>query len=255
MILASMPHSKPSGTYFERRNGKYTLSMQASEKIGLPYGPIPRLLLVWITTEAVRTKKRTLTLGKSLSSFMRQLDIKPTGGVNGSITALKEQMRRLFSTMINCSYDGSERIAGVNLLLVDEYHLWWMPQNLQQLDETKESTITLSERFFEEITKSPIIFYMDALKLLRKSPMALDIYMWLTYKNSYARESTLIPWEYLQMQFGAGYPDDARGKADFKRHFKAALKKVSVVYEDAGKSRFSENGLFFIPGRPHVPKI
>jgi hypothetical protein len=254
MVLASMPHSEPKGAYFERKNGHYTLSMQANQKIGLPYGPIPRLLFAWITTEAVRTKQRTLVLGKSLTDFMRQLDLTPNGGPRGNITALKEQMKRLFSTMISCTYSDEERDAGVQMLLVDSYDLWWTPKSPEQLG-LMDSTITLSEKFFEEITKSPVIFYMEALKALRKSPMALDIYMWLTYKNSYSRNPLTISWESLQLQFGAGYPNDAQGKADFKRKFKEALKKVSIIYEAAQKLQPVKTGLRYIPGEPHVPKL
>ena len=253
MVLASMPHSEPETTYFERRNGNYTLVMQANQKIGLPYGSIPRLLLAWITTEAVRTKDRELILGSSLADFMRQLEIEPTGGRKGTITALREQMKRLFSTTISCTYSDEERDAGLNMLLVDKYTLWWHPKDPEQ-KTLWESSITLSELFFKEITTSPVIFYMDALKTLRKSPMALDIYMWLTYKNSYAKNPLTISWESLQAQFGAGYPSNPRGKADFKRKFREALKKVSAVYPEARKLKAGEYGLKFIPGSPHVPK-
>jgi hypothetical protein len=254
MVLASMPHSKPQETYFERKNGHYTLALQANQKIGLPYGPIPRLLFAWMTTEAVLTKDRTLVLGKSLAHFMRQLDIAPTGGRNGSITALKEQMKRLFSTMISCTYSNEERDAGVQMLLVDNYDLWWSPKDPEQIG-LMDSTITLSEKFFEEITKSPVVFYMEALKALRKSPLALDIYLWLTYKNSYADSPTIISWESLQLQFGSEYQNNSRGKADFKAKFVASLKKVAVVYDDAKKLKVSKGGLKYFPGKPHVSKL
>ena len=39
----------------------------------LPFGNIPRLLLAWVCTEAVRTQRRELVLGSSLSKFMRKL--------------------------------------------------------------------------------------------------------------------------------------------------------------------------------------
>jgi hypothetical protein len=253
MVLASMPHSKPKETRFERKNGKYTLSMQSDEKIGLPYGPIPRLLFAWITTEAVKTKQRTLVLGKNLSDFMRKLDLEPTGGKRGYITALQEQLRRLFTSTIRCIYSDNEQEAGIQMLLADNYDLWWTPKNPKQIG-LMDSTITLSEKFFNEVTQSPVVFYMEALKILRKSPMALDIYMWLTYKNSYSREMTVILWESLQMQFGAGYPDDARGKADFKRKFKKALGKVGTIYEAANKLKALPKGLLYVPGDPHVPK-
>jgi hypothetical protein len=41
------------------------LRLQSGKPIGYPFGSIPRLLLFWITTEAVQTKVRRLELGKS----------------------------------------------------------------------------------------------------------------------------------------------------------------------------------------------
>ena len=45
MVQATLPHRKVEGTFFERKNGNFTLSMQAHPSIGLPYGSVPRLLL------------------------------------------------------------------------------------------------------------------------------------------------------------------------------------------------------------------
>jgi len=254
VVLASIPHSKPKETYFRRQNGDYTLKMIADPEIGLPYGSIPRLLLAWITTEAVRTKNRELVLGESLAGFMRQLDIEPTGGKKGTITALRQQIKRLFATMISFTYSDNEHDAGVNMLIIDGYDLWWSPKNINQTGLWK-STMTLNEKFFKEITSRPIVFYTYALKLLRKSPMALDIYMWLTYKNSYSKNPITIPWESLQLQFGASYPMTTQGKQDFKRKFTEAIKKVKAVYPEAKKVEILPEGLRYVPGQPHVPKI
>jgi len=53
---------------------------------------------------------------------------------------------------------------------------------------------------------------LRVLKVLR-SPMALDIYCWLTYRNSYLRKPSRIPWGALAAQFGADY----QARKDFKR--------------------------------------
>jgi hypothetical protein len=67
---------------------------------GLPYGSIPRLLLARLTTEAVRNQSRDLVLGDSMSAFMRQIGLMPTGGPRGYIRALKDQAMRLFASTI-----------------------------------------------------------------------------------------------------------------------------------------------------------
>ena len=41
----------------------------------LPYGNLPRLLMAWVSTEAVRTQSRELVMGRSLSEFMRTLGV------------------------------------------------------------------------------------------------------------------------------------------------------------------------------------
>src|SRR5262245_4804846 len=90
LVQATMPHSKVEGNEFKRRNGAFKLTILADSEVGLPYGSIPRLLIAWLTTEAVRTKQRELILGDSLSAFMAQLDLTPTGGRWGTITMLRE---------------------------------------------------------------------------------------------------------------------------------------------------------------------
>ena len=48
----------------------------------LPFGNIPRLLLAWVSTEAVRTQSRVLVLGASLSEFMRKVGLDLIRGSN-----------------------------------------------------------------------------------------------------------------------------------------------------------------------------
>jgi len=104
ITLASLPHSRVAGNEFVRRNGAFTLSIMAPREIGLPDGTVPRLLIVWLTTEVVRTQSRELVLGDSLSGFMRELGLVPTGGRWGSIKRLKDQTERLFAASITAIY-------------------------------------------------------------------------------------------------------------------------------------------------------
>ena len=63
LVQATMPHNKMDSDVFERRNGAFSMAMIAHPRVGLPYGTYPRLLLSWLTTEAVRTKNHILVLG------------------------------------------------------------------------------------------------------------------------------------------------------------------------------------------------
>ena len=95
---------------------------------------------------------------------------------------------------------------------------------------------------------------MRVLKALRKSPMALYLYCWLTYRMSYLNNTTKIPWAALQAQFGANYADDAQGIRNFKKKFLQALKKVTLVYPEA---KIVDGGQVLIlkPSSTHIPRI
>jgi hypothetical protein len=248
LTQATMPHSKQEENTFTRRNGNFVLQMTAVDGAGLPYGALPRLVLSWLATEAVKTKNKEIILGDSLSEFMRNLDLVPTGGRWGSITRLKEQMTRLFSTAIVAKNEDETNHKQRNFLLVEDVDVWWEPQNPGQAS-LWESSVTLSDKFFREIIDNPIPVDVRALKALRRSPMALDIYCWLTYRMSYLSNRTAIPWELLQMQFGAEYKLTRQFKAKFLEH----LKKVQTVYPDA-KLETEGEGLILMPSAPHIAR-
>lgn len=248
MVQATLPHRHVDGPVFERKNGAFRLTLMAPPATGLPYGTIPRLLLAWMTTEAVRTRERELVLGESMSGFMRELGLVPTGGRWGSITRLKDQTTRLFASTVSAVYEDGQRTALLNRSVADSANLWWHPKAPDQAG-LWESTVTLSEPFFREVIERPVPVDMRALKALKRSPMALDIYVWLTWRLSYLRTATEIPWPALSVQFGADY----RRVRDFKAAFLAELRKVLAVYPDARVNE-GDTGLMLAPSPTHVRK-
>ena len=246
LVQATLPHKRVVGNEFTRRNGAFTLNLLAPSAVGLPYGTVPRLLLAWLTTEAVRTRSRDLVLGDSLSSFMRELDMMPTGGRWGSITRLKTQTQRLFSTTVDCFYTSEERTGMVGYRIADRAMLWWHPKAPDQA-ALWQSTVSLSEPFFREVVEHPVPVDMRALRALKRSPMALDMYAWLTYRMSYLSRTTEIPWGALAAQFGSDY---ARLR-DFKGAFLGELRKVLAVYP-AARAAEGDRGLVLKPSRPHI---
>lgn len=258
LTQATMPHKATEGNEFERRNGAFTLTMFAPSKVGLPYGAIPRLLIAWLTTEAVRTKSAHLQLGTTLSGFMAELGMLPHGGRWGNITRLKTQTNRLFQCMVSCDYALPEGQGGEfhneGYRIAKASHLWWHPTNPDQAP-LWNSSVTLSGDFYDEVVNNPVPIDMRALKALKGSAMALDIYCWLTYRNSYLKSKTSIPWQSLQMQFGAGYPmNTAQGKRSFKYKFCEQLKKIRVIYPDA-LIEVETDYLVLKPSPTHVGKI
>ena len=81
LALCSLPRTNPkTRLQYVRRNGPYTLYVTVSAGAKLPFGNLPRLLLAWVCSEAVRTQSRELVLGRSLYEFMRKLGMEDRSG-------------------------------------------------------------------------------------------------------------------------------------------------------------------------------
>lgn len=257
-ILASLPHRDPGDVpVWQRRNGKYSLTIQPSmtidesgqpTSIGFPFGTLPRLILVWLSTEAVRTKDPVINLGTKLSKFMCSLGMESTGGKNGTITRLYDQMERLFSSTISCVYAGDDSWENSGFRIADASTcLWWKPLNLKNTCRSGNLTVELGSKFFTELLNHPVPVDRRVVKALQQSPLAVDIYTWLTFRMSYLRKDTLIPWESLQDQFGSEY----NRRCDFKVNFKKCLRKVCTFYPAANVTPL-EVGLLLKPSKTHI---
>jgi len=253
LVQATMPHKSTPGTEFKRTNGTFTLTILSPSEVGLPYGTYPRLLLAWLTSEAVKTKNSELVLGPTLSGFMNELGLIPAGGRWGTISRLKDQMMRLFSSYVSCRVAADTEALGVGFPVAFKYHLWWDSKSPDQA-ALWLSTVTLSQDFFREIIERPVPIDMRALKALKRSPLALDTYCWLTYRLSYLKKRAQIPWPALQAQFGAGYPGTPQGQRNFKKNFLKHLRSVLVVYPQA-KVEEGSYGLVLKSSKPHVPQL
>lgn len=253
MVMATMPHSKPKDHIFKRTNGNFTLTMSGDPEIGLPYGSLPRLLLAWMTREAKVKKSPTLELGKSLSAFLNTLKLSQSGGVRGDATRLRNQMMRLFSTHVSCIYQNDRRGVCISdqYLVARSFKLWWDPVKSNENKIFEHSTITLAKDFYEEITSRPVPVDFRMLQALRRSPLQMDIYVWLTWRFSYLRKSTLIPWDLLSNQFGSNYSTSKQGLRDFKREFLKSLHIVISIYHNANVE-IRDDGIVLKESRTHV---
>lgn len=264
LVQTTLPHRDPGEEHlWGRQNGKCAFTIQPGVEpgpdgkpklVGLPYGTIPRLLMIWVATEVIRTQNRKLILGSNLSEFMSKLDLVPTGGRWGTVTRLREQMKRLFSARISFSYgekslsDDLEQYV-IKPINIGETHLWWDPKNPAQ-NTFVESHLMLSEEFHESILEASVPLDMRAIKAFKQSPLELDIYTWLTYRCAKLRKPTPeIPWASLANQFGS----DFSRLRDFKARFIKHLKNVLVIYPDA-KVEEGETGLILKPSKTHITK-
>ena len=173
MALCSLPRTNPGNRHqYKRVNGPYKLVMVAGADNKLPYGNLPRLLMAWVSTEAVRTQSRELVMGRSLSEFMRSLGVYSSAG--GVATRLRNQMRRLFHCTVSLIYEDERGAASASSLVADRTEFWW---NERKPDEPMlwDSKIYLGEAFFNEIIRHPVPLDMNTLTALKRSTLGLDL--------------------------------------------------------------------------------
>ena len=257
LVQTTLPHRRQSGSHYTRTDGRFTLRITDVGGAGLPFGSYPRLILIWMTSEAVRTTSRELELGASLSRFMAELGLQVTGGHWGTIPRFRDQMQRLIGAAISMRWeqetDGQQKAAGENLLLADRFQLWWTPQILPTVP-SPASSITLSEKFFGQLVAAPVPLDLRAVRVLKQSPLALDLYAWATRRVSYLERPTLISWEALRRSFGAGYADTPQGRVKFRAKALDALRRVCNVYS-ALRLEVEDSGVLLLPSAPHVPRL
>ena len=230
LALCSLPRTdRGNRKEYVRSNGPYTLGMSAGINNKLPYGNIPRLLLAWLCTEAVQTRSREVTLGRSLSEFMKKLDLHyDGGGPHGIRTRLRNQMDRLFHTQISLIYEHNHARASISSLVADRTSLWWDPKRPDQT-ALWNSTIRLGENFFEEIIQHPVPINMNVLNALKRSSLGLDLYLWLLYRTFGLHQPLRLSWRQLYRQFGAD-PDQAADKRPVDNFRTDCLRELTKIH-------------------------
>ena len=254
LALCSLPRTNPGTRHqYKRANGPYKLVMVAGADNKLPYGNLPRLLLAWLCTEAVRTQSRELVLGRSLSEFMRTLDIYSTsGGTSGGRTRLRNQMKRLFGCSVSLIYEDERGQATVSSLIARRTEFWW---NERKPDEPSlwESKIELSEDFFNEIIRHPVPLDLNTLTALKRCSLGLDLYLWLAYRTFALRAPLRLSWRQVYRQFGL-HPtkaSDKRTVLNFRRKVLRELKKIKIAWPDLNYAT-APGVLILLPSTPPI---
>lgn len=99
------PRSYREQLYFFRECGKVRLVFDAGVlpsggefiQTALPYGVLPRSILMDVFSYAVRYKITEIYLGKSAARLMRRLGLRPVGGKRGNYANLNSQLNSLLA--------------------------------------------------------------------------------------------------------------------------------------------------------------
>ena len=182
---------------------------------------------------------------------MKTLGVYSSGGGNVH-TKLRNQMKRLFGCTVSMIYKDEHGEQFVSSLIAERGEFWW---NERKPDQSSlwDSKIYLGEAFFQEIVRHPVPLDMNTLSALKRSPLGLDLYLWLVYRTFPLRAPQRLSWRSLYRQFGV---DPARASdrvtvRNFQRKVLRELKKIKLAWP--GLNYATAPGLLIL--HPSTPTI
>lgn len=253
MCQVGLPRRRTDSRSFERHNGHVSIRLDAGSLFDghrfvdqpLPYGPIPRLVMVHISSEAVRTRRRAVEVGDSMRQFLLTLGMQSSGGRRGSYRALRNQIQALAACRLTIGMQADRRVTTLDVKPIKRFDAWLHADGSQQT--LWPGSLELSAGFYNSLADHAVPLDHRALAKLKHSALALDIYTWLAHRL--CRVSKLqgvrLSWANLREQFGQEY----RSSKDFKKEFRHALRQVEVVYPEARIGDFF-GGLTLHPSPP-----
>ncbi len=255
MIFAALPHKAIKSGIYKRTDNLVTLSVMNDPDIGIPYGRYPRLLLAHICTLAKRSRERRIVLGDNQADFMRRLGLNPDStGKRGQVSLVKNSAIQLFTAAIRWRENGENKFNFKNIEVASQGSLIWTPHSSAGgLDNYEwQGFIDLSESFFNQCIQHSFPVDLNVVHALRSS-VAIDIYIWLTYKMNVLSKPVKITWRQLKFQFGSEYIDTPLGIKNFKAKFLGQLKLVLEHYNVNIHS--TSDYLELRPSNTHIPRF
>ena len=249
LAVTSLPHKECPETIYERSGGannEIVLHVKSGEDIdkkpvGVPYGAAARLLLIHMASEAIKTNSPTVEMGAGVTAFMRRIGV-TVGGKN--VKLYREQFKRLSL----CRLTFFEKFAKHTLvengtfikraLIDDEGGMEW--QSLVELDDI----------FYRSLQKHPLPLLESAIHQLSGSSLALDIYIFLSYRLHVLDKPTLITWPGLHSQFGGNF----NALKTFKQHFRMPFNQATAAYPQA-RVVLDDKGLLMNPSDSPIKPI
>lgn len=240
LAQVGLPYREPGGRDYIRQSGRAHLVISAGHlldpqtrqpiPLGIPYGAKPRLLMIHLCSQAVRSQSPEIEIASSMSAFMRELGLQVTGGKRGTVGRFKEQLNRLAAARMQLMFDMGDHGTVLNQApMIQKFEVWFPSDARQRV--LWPSTVTLSSEFFDSLKDHALPLDPRGVRALQHSARALDIYTWLTHRLPRVRGRTgdKVSWAALQGQFGGATSDPKH----FRRLFNTALRQALAVYPDA----------------------
>lgn len=245
--MTALPHRAIQDLVWIRQGANVRLKVESGadardHQVGLPYGAVARIILLYLQTRAVKTRSREIELGRSMRLWLTSMGL-DTGGENYRL--VREQSRRLSLcrlTFYNVLESGTIITNGSFVRSAIIPH----EDKGTQLTLWQEA-VRLDEGFYQSLIDHPLPLREAAIRQISRRSMAIDAYIWLAYRLHSLNKPVPITWRALYEQFGAGFQ---RVRA-FREKFKEPLTLALAAYPEAIVN-IDDNGICLYPSPPPV---
>lgn len=250
--LTALPHRRITEAEWVRETAGLTLRVESGKDergtvVGIPYGSVARMILLYLQTEAVRTRSREVELGRSMNGWLTTMGVN-NGGKGYS--QVREQSWRLSLCRLTFFSTSEEGRQITNGGFVRNAILPSRPDDPNTQLSLWRERVVLDEAFYTSLIEHPLPVRETAIRGLVHRSMAIDLYVWLAYRLWQLKRVKRVPWPALYAQFGAGF---TRLRA-FRQHVQEPLGLALSVYPEARVEVDEETGLTLHPSPPPVPE-
>ena len=250
--MASLPYKRVDGPIWKRVVGppgrEIALLIESGvdrdgKPIGIPYGAVARIILIYLQGEAVRNRSREVELGASMNDWMARMGMARGGHTATTVRAQARLLSRCRLTFLQHS-DNTEMVTNGA----------FVRNAILPLDtDTRQGAlwqerVRLDEGFYQSLIEHPLPLREAAIRQIANRPMAIDLYIWLAYRLHVLRSPCKVSWPQLHRQFGASYGAERA----FRRFMLPNLELVLAVYPEATVNVDEKKGLTLHPSAPPV---
>jgi hypothetical protein len=249
--LTGLPHKKLPDDAIWRRKGHYlTLVVdpgvrENGSRIGIPYGSRARLILLYLQTRAIQTNCAEIELGRSMREWLSRMGVGDSGKNYADFRAQAERISACNLTFFWEQAGGGHGFKKSSLV-TEGLRLSFGDSRQGEL---WQDTVRLSDEYFRALRDHPVPVWEPAIREISDRSMAMDIYVWLSYRLHSLRRPTPIGKPALFDQFGGGFATTG----SFWQAFKAALAFALAVYPEA-KVEVVDGGLILHESAPPVER-
>jgi Plasmid encoded RepA protein len=216
------------------------------EALAVPSGTLARLLLIDWQTEAYESGSREIELGRNPNVLLTRMGMSRGGPVSRK---LADQIERLATCSISFRFGTDQRAVVVNERLVEAYAYVGDVDPRTKRHARMIERVVLSEAFYRELRRHPVLVDRAAIKDIQNSPRAIDLYLWLAFRLHALEGEVSVSWTALWRQFGREFKTLKSFRAEFQEPLALAL----ATYRQA-KVNITDRGLLLAPSPPPIQR-